>query len=75
MKAMKLYDHVDRIHRELAALDIDGDAPLTVEQLTPFDHYHYLGTEAVDRGPNRPPFVLLNGALSFETPKRRRPRK
>ena len=48
MKAMKLYDRVERIHNELALLDLDGAMPLTVEQLTPFDQYHYLGTEAVD---------------------------
>jgi cyclopropane fatty-acyl-phospholipid synthase-like methyltransferase len=48
MKAMKLYDRVERIHNELAIIDIDGSAPLTVEQLTPFDNYHYFGTEAVD---------------------------
>ncbi|MEY2583133.1 MAG: hypothetical protein QOE09_2982 [Ilumatobacteraceae bacterium] len=48
MKAMKLYDRVERIHNELAAIDVDGAAPLTVEQLVPFDHYHYFGTEAVD---------------------------
>ncbi len=48
MKAMKLYDRVERIHNELIALDIADGAPLTVEQLTPFDQYHYFGTEAVD---------------------------
>src|SRR4029079_10198958 len=48
MKAMKLYERVERSHNELALLDIDADAPLTVEQLTPFDNYHYFGTEAVD---------------------------
>ena len=48
MKAMKLYDRVERIHNELALLDVDGATPLTVEQLTPFDQYHYFGTEAVD---------------------------
>lgn len=48
MKAMKLYDRVERIHNELALLDLDGTSPLTVEQLTPFDNYHYFGTEAVD---------------------------
>ncbi|HEX2785290.1 MAG TPA: methyltransferase domain-containing protein [Ilumatobacteraceae bacterium] len=48
MKAMKLYDRVERIHNELALLEIDGTTPLTVEQLTPFDQYHYFGTEAVD---------------------------
>ncbi|MEP7112573.1 MAG: methyltransferase [Ilumatobacteraceae bacterium] len=48
MKAMKLYDRVERIHNELATIEIDDDAPLTVEQLTPFDNYHYFGTDAVD---------------------------
>jgi cyclopropane fatty-acyl-phospholipid synthase-like methyltransferase len=48
MKAMKLYHHVERIHNELARMDIDDAAPLSVEQLTPFDQYHYLGTDAVD---------------------------
>jgi cyclopropane fatty-acyl-phospholipid synthase-like methyltransferase len=48
MKAMKLYDRVERIHNELALIDLDDAAPLTVEQLTPFDNYHYFGTEAVD---------------------------
>ncbi len=48
MKAMKLYDRVERIHNELAILELGGTAPLTVEQLTQFDQYHYFGTEAVD---------------------------
>jgi cyclopropane fatty-acyl-phospholipid synthase-like methyltransferase len=48
MKAMKLYDQVERIHNELAILGIDGNAPVTIEQLTPFDNYHYFGTDAVD---------------------------
>ena len=48
MKAMKLYDRVDRIHNELATIAIDDATPLTVEKLTPFDNYHYFGTEAVD---------------------------
>lgn len=48
MKSMKLYDQVDRIHNELRELGIVPDAPLTVAQLTPFDQYHYLGTDAVD---------------------------
>ncbi|MGZ4674052.1 MAG: SAM-dependent methyltransferase [Ilumatobacteraceae bacterium] len=48
MKSMKLYDQVERIHNELALIDIGGAAALTVEQLTPFDHYHYFGTDAVD---------------------------
>jgi cyclopropane fatty-acyl-phospholipid synthase-like methyltransferase len=48
VKAMKLYDRVERIHNELDALDIAAGAPLTVELLTPFDQYHYFGTDAVD---------------------------
>jgi cyclopropane fatty-acyl-phospholipid synthase-like methyltransferase len=39
---------VDRIHAELRATGIDDAAPLTVADLTRFDQYHYLGTEAVD---------------------------
>ena len=45
---MKLYDRVHRIHNELAAVGIAGDAPLSAAQLAPFDHYHYFGTAAVD---------------------------
>ena len=48
MKAMKLYNKVERILTELHALGIDDDAPLSVDDLTPFDQYHYFGTEAVD---------------------------
>ena len=48
MKSMKLYDRVERIHNELALLDVGGASPLTIEQLTPFDQYHYFGTDAVD---------------------------
>jgi cyclopropane fatty-acyl-phospholipid synthase-like methyltransferase len=48
MKTMKLYDNVRRIHNELAALGISPDAALRVDQLTPFDQYHYFGTDAVD---------------------------
>jgi cyclopropane fatty-acyl-phospholipid synthase-like methyltransferase len=45
---MKLYDRVDRIHRELAAVGIGQHDPLTVHDLAPFDQYHYHGTDAVD---------------------------
>jgi cyclopropane fatty-acyl-phospholipid synthase-like methyltransferase len=48
MKSMKLYDRVERIHNELALIDGGSTGPLTVDQLTPFDQYHYLGTDAVD---------------------------
>lgn len=48
MKAMRLYDQVERILNELHHQGIDEDAPLSVEDLTPFDQYHYHGTDAVD---------------------------
>jgi cyclopropane fatty-acyl-phospholipid synthase-like methyltransferase len=48
MKSMKLYDQVERIDNELRELGIALDAPLTAAQLSPFDQYHYLGTDAVD---------------------------
>jgi hypothetical protein len=58
MKSMKLYDNVRRIHNELAALGISPDAALRVDQLTPFDQYHYFGTSP-DRG-----FWILGRALA-----------
>lgn len=48
LKTMKLYSQVERIHNELRAVGLDGDTPLQVSDLTPFDHYHYFGAEAVD---------------------------
>lgn len=48
MKTMKLYNKVERIITELHARGIDDDAPLSVDDLTPFDQYHYYGTQAVD---------------------------
>ncbi len=48
MKSMKLYAEVHRIHRELEAIGIGEEQALRVEQLTPFDQYHYFGTAAVD---------------------------
>jgi cyclopropane fatty-acyl-phospholipid synthase-like methyltransferase len=48
MKSMKLYAQVHRIYRELEALGVNEEQALRVEQLTPFDQYHYFGTEAVD---------------------------
>ena len=48
MKSMKLYANVHRIHNELTALGINPFAALTVDQLTPFDQYHYFGTAALD---------------------------
>lgn len=48
IKTMKLYSKVERVMNELRALGFAEDAPLRVEDLTPFDQYHYRGTEAVD---------------------------
>ena len=48
MKSMKLYANVHRIHNDLGALGIAPDAPLKLDQLTPFDQYHYFGTAALD---------------------------
>jgi cyclopropane fatty-acyl-phospholipid synthase-like methyltransferase len=48
IKSMKLYDQVERIYNELRARGIDDEAPLGVEDLIPFDQYHYHGTKAVD---------------------------
>lgn len=48
MKSMKLYSDVHRIYNNLAALGIAPDERLCVAQLTPFDQYHYDGTDAVD---------------------------
>lgn len=48
MKAMKLYDRVHRIHRELAAKGLAPDVALKVSDLTPFDQLHYHGTKAVE---------------------------
>ena len=48
IKTMKLYRSPERIFNELKALGIADEAPLKVEQLIPFDQYHYLGTDAVD---------------------------
>jgi len=48
IKSMNLYSQVDRIYNDLRALGIEDEAPLEVETLTPFDQYHYFGTDAVD---------------------------
>jgi cyclopropane fatty-acyl-phospholipid synthase-like methyltransferase len=48
MKAMKLYDRVHRIHKELAAKGLTPDVALKVSDLTPFDQFHYHGTKAVE---------------------------
>ncbi len=48
IKNMQLYDHVERIHNDLAEAGYDRKAPLTVEALSPFDQLHYYGTDSVD---------------------------
>jgi len=48
IKSMNLYSQVDRIYSDLRAIGIADDGPLDVEMLTPFDQYHYFGTDAVD---------------------------
>ena len=48
IKNMKLYHSPERIFNELKALGIKENDILNVEQLVPFDQYHYLGTDAID---------------------------
>lgn len=48
IKSMKLYQGVERIYNDLADIGIGADDPLTVDDLTPFDQFHYFGTDAVD---------------------------
>ena len=50
---MKLYHQVERVFNELEALSIGPGDPIEVEQLAPFDQYHYLGTEAVGEATRR----------------------
>lgn len=53
MKSMKLYSDVHRIYNNLSALGIGPDDALTASDLSPFDQYHYHGTEAVDLAARR----------------------
>ena len=48
IKSMKLYEGVGRIYNDLAHVGIGADDALTVDDLTPFDQFHYFGTDAVD---------------------------
>jgi len=48
MKAMALYDNVERIRNEIVELGRDPLGPLEAELLWPFDQYHYDGVRAVD---------------------------
>ncbi|MDH3375956.1 MAG: class I SAM-dependent methyltransferase [Gammaproteobacteria bacterium] len=53
IKTMKLYSQVERVFNELRARGIDDESPLRVEELTPFDQYHYHGTSAVEAAAER----------------------
>ena len=48
IKSMKLYSRVDRIYDDLRHVGIGANDPLTVDDLLPFDQYHYFGASAVD---------------------------
>lgn len=48
IKTMKLYRHPERIYSELDAAGYKRDVPLKIEDISLFDQYHYLGTDAVD---------------------------
>lgn len=48
LKAMKLYDQVERVFNELHAAGIRDEDPIPVELLCSLDQYHYHGTTAVD---------------------------
>jgi SAM-dependent methyltransferase len=45
---MRLYDRVERIHRQIEAAGFGRDAPIEARDLAPFDSYHYHGNAAVD---------------------------
>ncbi len=48
IKSMKLYSQVDRIYNDLANLGVAGTDSLSVDLISPFDQFHYFGTEAVE---------------------------
>jgi sarcosine/dimethylglycine N-methyltransferase len=47
IKTMKLYQHVERVERELESQGLGGVAPLDVAVLEPLDQLHYHGRSAV----------------------------
>ena len=53
IKTMKLYHQVDRVFNELSALGVADGESIDVLQLSQFDQYHYLGTDAVDEAVNK----------------------
>ncbi len=48
IKSMKLYHQVERVFNELHEMGLNNEDAIAAEQLTPFDQYHYEGTDAVD---------------------------
>ncbi|MFT7475123.1 MAG: sarcosine/dimethylglycine N-methyltransferase [Verrucomicrobiales bacterium] len=48
IKSMGLYRNVDRILADLASDGFGADDPLSVDDLSKYDQYHYEGTDAVD---------------------------
>jgi len=48
IKGMKLYRHPERIYNEIDVAGYKKDALLKEKDITSFDQYHYLGTDAVD---------------------------
>ncbi|XP_068727878.1 uncharacterized protein [Montipora capricornis] len=48
IKSMKLYDHIDRVRRELQELGYKEEDPLKVEDVCKYDQMHYYGTQAID---------------------------
>jgi len=48
IKTMKLYSNAERIFNELREIGIGLEDPISVEELLPFDQYHYGGAGAVD---------------------------
>ncbi|OPY20872.1 MAG: hypothetical protein A4E26_01778 [Methanobacterium sp. PtaU1.Bin097] len=48
VKKMKLYHNPKRIYNELEASGLNKDTALKVQDLSPFDQYHYFGTDSVD---------------------------
>ncbi|MDH3695242.1 MAG: methyltransferase domain-containing protein [Gammaproteobacteria bacterium] len=64
---MKLYHQVERVFNELQEMGLNDEDAIAVDQLTPFDQYHYEGTDAVDHailslGLNSKSHVLEVGA-------------
>lgn len=48
LESMGLYQNIDRVEADLAAIGVGPDDPVRVDQLTSFDQFHYEGTAAVE---------------------------